>query len=71
MAGEETKMTQLNIDDALVKEGAKRYPRHSPDEIASEALKSYLAYAELLEMKGILNDDDLWDNADDSGAISN
>jgi hypothetical protein len=61
-------MTEVSIDDALIKEAANLYPRRSPDEIAAEAIKSYLAYAELLKMKGILKDGDLWDN-DDSGEL--
>jgi hypothetical protein len=47
-------MTRVSIDDALVREAASRYPQHSPEEIAAEALESYLAYAELLEMKGMI-----------------
>jgi hypothetical protein len=62
-------MTQVAIDDALVKEAAIRYPRHIPEEITAKALKSYLAYAELLEMKGILTDDDFWDDAYDRDEV--
>jgi hypothetical protein len=65
--GKEIIMAQITVDAALVKEAAIRYPRHSPEEITAEALKSYLAYAELLEMKGILTDDDLWEDAYDRG----
>jgi hypothetical protein len=65
----ETNMTQIAVDDALVKEAAIRYPRHSPEEITAEALKSYLAYAELLEMKGILTDDDFWEDAYDRDEV--
>jgi hypothetical protein len=67
--GKEINMTQVSIDDALVREAASRYPRHSPEEITAEALKSYLAYAELLEMKGILNDGDLWEDAYDRNEV--
>jgi hypothetical protein len=62
-------MAQIAVDDALVKEAVIRYPRHSPEEITAKALKSYLAYAEVLEMKGILTDDDFWDDAYDRDEV--
>jgi Arc/MetJ family transcription regulator len=59
-------MTQVNVDDALVQEAVKRYPRHSPEEIVAEALRNYLACAQLLDMNDILKDADLWDDTLDA-----
>jgi hypothetical protein len=57
-------MTEVRVDDQLKKEAAELYPAESFETVTQEALKSYLAYAELAKMKGILTKDDVWDTAE-------
>jgi hypothetical protein len=56
-------MTQVAINDKLAQEAVYLYPNQTLDKITDKALERYLACAELLQMKGILKDDDIWEDA--------
>jgi hypothetical protein len=54
-------MTQVAIDDGLVKEAVRLSDDKTESEIVEQALKIYIGQMSLRSMFGSIKDDDLWD----------